>query len=165
MANDNELFEKMLTQITDLKQRLAEKERENEILRVNPNYGTLTRQAMELEARKLTGEYYDRLRDPYIPEDDSNWVYGAALSTKFTLFGDKKQKWRLFYDPKLSFRGTTSQIREGQLDYSFGGEILHERGIRLYRRHTSRHVLERPRFERQYPVEDATCIDLIWELK
>src|SRR3990167_8103472 len=38
--------------------RIRELERENELLRANKNYGTLTRQALEIEHRKLTDERY-----------------------------------------------------------------------------------------------------------
>jgi hypothetical protein len=41
-----------------LLRRIAELEQENKALRVNPNYGTLTRQALEIENRRLKGERY-----------------------------------------------------------------------------------------------------------
>jgi hypothetical protein len=111
----------------------------------------------------LEGEKYDALRDPYIPEQ--HWVYGAALTTKFTLFGDRAEGWRTFYDPTFSLRGTESQVREGSLRYEWGAEILKERGLRVFRRHESRHRMEIAAPDRSYPVLDSWVIQISWELK
>lgn len=111
----------------------------------------------------LEGEQYDTLRDPYQPEE-TNWTYGSALYTKLTLLGDPTDDWRFFFDPKLSFRSTTSQIRQGSLYFETGFEILKERGIRLFRRHESIHALERARNNNQYPVLDSWVMQLEWKV-
>lgn len=112
----------------------------------------------------LEGEYYDKLRDPYIPEED-NWTYGTALTTQFTLFGDRPQGYRFFFDPTLSFRSTDQQVRSGALYYELGGEIIRNRGIRLFRRHLSEHVFEHAREDRSYRVNDSYVMQIVWDLK
>jgi len=44
--------------ISQFEDRIAELERENAVLRLNPNFGTLTRPALEIEHRKLTGSHF-----------------------------------------------------------------------------------------------------------
>lgn len=45
-------------EIIMLREMIAEIEQENSTLRTNPNYGTLTRQALEIENRRLSGDHY-----------------------------------------------------------------------------------------------------------
>lgn len=112
----------------------------------------------------LEGEKYENLRDPYMPEEDNKWTYGAAMYSKFTLLGDRSDDWRFFFDPKLKFRSTTSQIRQGGLYFETGFEIIKDRGIRLFRRHESLHALERGRDNDRYPVLDSWVMQLEWRL-
>jgi hypothetical protein len=113
----------------------------------------------------LEGEKYDIYRDPYMYNETDNWVYGAALTTQFTLLGQKENNWRLFYDPTLGFKATEEQVRYGSLYYELGGEFLQERGLRLFRRHYSGHVFERFKSDNKYPVMDSWVAQLVWELK
>jgi hypothetical protein len=114
----------------------------------------------------IIGEYYDAHRDPYITEDNGDWVYGAGLGAKFTLFGDRQNNYRLFYDPTLSFKGTSAQIREGGLDYQLGFEAFYQgRGFKIYRNHSSHHVLERGRDNKAFPLTDSWKAEISWEVK
>lgn len=120
---------------------------------------------MEPKSVTLEFEKYRTLRDPYIPEDDGNWRYGAAMTTQFTLVGQKENKWRLFVDPSLRFRGTHSQIREGSLYWEAGGEVRYNnRGVRLFHRHESRHVMEYERQSRTFPLLDSWVLQSSWEI-
>jgi hypothetical protein len=120
---------------------------------------------LEPKSVMIEGEYFDSLKDPYIRQYDKSWTYGAALATQLTLVGQIENRWRLFYDPKLSFRSTTSQIREGHLNYELGGEIfVKDRGFRVFRYHESRHALDANESERNYPLTDSYKIQLIWEI-
>lgn len=124
--------------------------------------------AIEIVQPKSVGlefEKYRTLRDPYIPEDDSNWRYGVAMTTQFTLVGQRENNWRLFIDPSLRFRGTHSQIREGSLYWEAGGEIKYQdREVRLFHRHESRHVLEYERPSRTFPLLDSWVLQTKWEI-
>lgn len=119
---------------------------------------------LEADEVSLIGEWFDAHRDPYIPEVEQ-WTYGAGLGSKFTLVGSPAQKWRLFFDPTLYFKADRTQIREGQLNYSFGGELLQRRGVRFYRYHESRHVLEYGRGKHEYPITDSWKLELVWRMQ
>jgi hypothetical protein len=113
----------------------------------------------------LDYEYYETLREAYVPEDADKWVYGAGMYTQISVLGSKKQGWKLFYDPKLMFRSTTSQIRYGALEFSTGLEINKDKKtVRVFRRHLSEHVLERQRDSRTYPLMDSYGVSIEWKL-
>jgi len=109
-------------------------------------------------------EYYDTLRDPYIRQYDSSWTYGSAISTQITLLGRPAKKWKLFLDPKLRFRATESQIRQGGLNYETGLDISTDRGFRFLRRHESLHCLECNESKRNYPLLDSWVFQINWKL-
>lgn len=120
---------------------------------------------LEPDSVQLELERYEVLRDPYTPEDNDDWVYGTAMTTRFTLVGKPEQKWRLFTDPQLRFRVTDSQVRYGALYVESGFEILRERGFRIFQRHHSEHVMERERGTREYPLQDSWVVQLEWRIK
>jgi hypothetical protein len=111
-------------------------------------------------------EYFETLRDPYVPEDQDKWTYGAAMNTKISVLGSNDNRYRLYFDPELRFRSTTSQIRYGALYFATGLEInTEDRCYRVFRRHLSEHVLERDRPARAYPLLDSYVISMEWRIK
>lgn len=130
-----------------------------------PAYGSDWK-LLEPTSVRLELERYETLRDPYIPEDTDNWVYGTAIATKFTLVGNKKQKWRLFTEPEMRFRATDSQVRYGALYMESGFEIFRPtRSFRIFQRHHSEHVMERERGTRAYPLLDSYVVQMEWKFK
>ena len=128
---------------------------------------------LELEGASLEAKKYHDLRDPYIPEEEAgDWVGGGSFTERLQLLGHRPSGTSLFWQNRLHFSGTESQIRRGGWEFELG---LAKRRVTtmpgwtgttsLFYYHHSQHVMERERGTRAYPVENSTVLKLEWSPK
>lgn len=120
----------------------------------------------------IRGEQYEVLRDPYIPQYENDWTYGAALGTSLDLIS--YSTWALYYAPTLKFRATESQIRQGGLEYQTGMTYSFSSGMSLdvFKYHESLHCLEcnattedGRSTSKAFPLVESYGLELKWRIK
>ena len=115
---------------------------------------------------RVGGEKFETLRDPYIPQYDGDWQYGAWLGLSLDLV--KYGSVGLYYDPTLSFRSANNQIREGALNYEGGIRYIGDLyTVKAYLSHESRHCLEcnaQSGTDKRFPVRDSYGAEIEWQI-
>jgi hypothetical protein len=128
---------------------------------------------LELEGASLEAKKYHTLRDPYIPEEGAtDWVGGGSFMERLRLLGHRPSGTSLFWQNRLHFSGTESQIRQGGWEFELGLSKKDTTTMpgwtgttSLFYYHHSQHVMERARDIRAFPVENSTILLIEWRKK
>ena len=110
---------------------------------------------LQLDAVSMEGWRTLMLRDPYMPQFDSNgegehWTNGAALNFDLSLIELDKHR-KIYWNNRVNLDGTNSQVRHVAWFWDIGISLGPK--LDLFYMHESRHVME-DTGDTRFPLRD-----------